>query len=148
MEVKDAVDLLEMYQKYQQVSDSEASHVMSNLVEISYYPELFIIPGGIEFNIIKQRYGGPTTFLIFEFLGEVFSGKTAVTNFSFDNRFSQKVQQDNDVVGVVFELYMRVWMELRKNGMSVFPYRLGQVGKQGGLYVRADKFQLLQHAGL
>lgn len=148
MEIKDAVDLLEMYQRHQQVSAHEASHVMSNLLEISSYPDLFIIPGGIDFQQIHFRYGKPTTFLIFEFLGEVFSGKIPITQFSYDNRFSQVVQQDNDVVGIVYELYMRVWMELRKCGMSVFPYKLGQIGKQGGLYVREDKFALLQHAGL
>lgn len=148
MQIDDAVNLLEHYQKEQKVSDSEASHVMTNLIEMAYYPEMYIIPGGIELGLIGHRYGGVTMFHIFEFLGEVFGGKRAITELSFDTRFPQALQQDNETIGILYSLYMRVWMELRKNGMTYFPYKLGNVGKQGGLYIRVDKEELLFRAGL
>lgn len=148
MDVKDAIDQLEMYQRHQRVSDSEASTVMASLIELSYYPDCFIIPGGNEMAIIQQKYGKVIAFHIFEFLGEVFAGKAVITEFNFDPRFAQRVQQDNELTGILFSLYFRVWSELRRNNITTFPYILANIGAQGGLYTRADKFRLLEQAGL
>ena len=148
MDVKDAVDELELYHKHQQVSDSEASHVMSALIEMSYYPDFFVIPGGNEMAIINQHFGKVVAYNIFNFLGEVFAGRKAITEFNFDNRFPQHVQQSKDVTSVLFSLYFRVWSELRNNNMTSFPYTLANIGNQGGLYTRADKHRILEQAGI
>ena len=148
MDVKDAIDMLELYQRHQKVSDAEATTVMANLIEISYYPDFFVIPGGNEMAIINQHFGKLVACNIFSFLGEVFAGKKAITEFNFDQRFPQHVQQSNDITSVLFSLYFRVWSELRRNGMTSFPYILSKMGNQGGLYTRADKFQILEQAGL
>lgn len=148
MVIDDAVRLLEFYQNHGQVSDSEASGVMSTLFEMSAYPQNFIIPGGNDFVILYNRYGYFTMQNIFTFLGEAFSGKVAITQFCMDDRFPMEIQQDHEVNTLIMNLFFKVWMELRTMGMSCFPYALDKITAQGGLYVRLPPDKLLLAAGI
>ncbi len=148
MQINDAISLLEFYQKHGQVSDCEGTKVMSALIEMAAYPQNFIIPGGNNFVILYNRYGYFTMRDIFSFLGECLIGKTAITQFSMDERFPMEIQQDHKVVALVLELFFKVWSELRTMGMTSFPYVLDKITVQGGYYVRVPPDKLLFAAGL
>ena len=150
MQIDDSVNLLTTYEAHGSVPSGVASEVMSRLLLLAAYPENIVIPGGTEFALLKVRYGEAVMNKLMWHLNEALAMRRAITDldFAFDESLPIAVQQDKNVLNLLYTMYFKMWTNMRATNFEHFPYVFANTGASAALFTQLRGDKLLEYAGI